>query len=73
MMEMATIYMPLLDEGTDVWRPVTAECLGRGTFRIIGLQPYGEKWAFAPGTVIAGKLYRFADGVQGTIAVTVSE
>ncbi len=73
MTEVVTIYMPLLDEGTNVWRPVTAECLGQGTYRIIGPQPHDEKWAFAPGTVVAGKPRRFANGVQGTVALTISD
>jgi hypothetical protein len=30
-----TIYMPLLDEGIEVWKPVTAEHLGGDTFRAL--------------------------------------
>jgi hypothetical protein len=46
------ILMPLIDEGADVWRPVEAEPLGDGAWRVLGPAPYGETWAFAPGTVV---------------------
>jgi len=45
------IYVRLLDEGVDVWRPVQAEHLGGSVFRII-CQPYDRKvesWQFEPG------------------------
>ena len=46
------ILMPLIDEGTEVWRPVEAEPVGDGAWRVLGPVPYGETWAFAPGTVV---------------------
>jgi hypothetical protein len=35
----ALVYVRLLDEGTDVWRPARATALSDGTFRL--LQPNG--------------------------------
>lgn len=45
------IYVPLLDEGTNVWRPVRADWLGGDRYRIHGNVPDDEEWAFKPGTV----------------------
>lgn len=45
------IYVALIDEGVDVWRPVTAEHLGKAVYRIAE-QPYDratEHWEFQPG------------------------
>lgn len=39
-----TIYMPLLDEGTDVWAPVEAEDLKSGRYRIVGATPEDQQW-----------------------------
>jgi hypothetical protein len=50
----AKIYVPLLDEGLDVWRPVRARRLSRDTYLILD-QPYDravETWQFEPGTVV---------------------
>lgn len=49
---MATIYMPLLNEGTDVWRPVEATHLRATTYRVEGEVPEGEEWMFAPGLLV---------------------
>lgn len=47
-----TIYMPLLNEGTDVWRPVKAEELGDGCYRVAGSQCDEEEWAFPTGAIV---------------------
>ncbi len=70
--ETITIYMPLLNEGTDVWRPVTTERLRHNnTFRIVGPQSAGEEWAFAAGRVVAGEPHRFDDGTHGIAAAAL--
>ena len=48
---MPTIYVYLLDENVDVWRPVEAEPVG-DAFRIVGEPPDDEKWEFQPGEVV---------------------
>jgi hypothetical protein len=48
----AMIYMPLLNEGTAVWRPVSALLLGEGRFRVTGEPSDDEEWAFAPGVTV---------------------
>lgn len=47
-----TIYMPLLNEGTVVWRPIVAIALGRGRYSITGKPSDEEEWAFATGTTV---------------------
>ena len=53
---MATIYMPLLNEGTDVWRPVEATHLEADSFRVEGPVPEDEEWMFAPGSLVRCEL-----------------
>jgi hypothetical protein len=51
---MKEILIPLLDEGTDVWRPVQAIQLEHNLFQIPEdtVVPDGEKWQFKPGAVV---------------------
>jgi hypothetical protein len=49
-----TIYVPLLDEGIDVWRPVDARRLSPDTYLIVD-QDYDrrtERWEFEPGNAV---------------------
>ena len=62
------IYVALLDEGVDVWRPVQARALGGGEFEILGIVPAGELWEFPPGTRVRCREHDFADGVAGLLA-----
>jgi hypothetical protein len=50
--EHCTVYVYLLDEGVDVWRPVIAEKVGPGLFRLNGPVPEYESWQFQPGQVV---------------------
>ena len=61
---MATIYMPLLNEGTDVWRPVEATPLTSDTYRVEGEMPDDEEWAFAPGRVVRCEFEVSSSGEQ---------
>ena len=51
MVEKCTVYVALLDEGTAVWRPVSAEPVGATIYRLGGAIPEDETWQFAPGAV----------------------
>ena len=49
------IYMPLLDEGTSVIRPVYGELVENNIFLVLPTEDYSpedEKWLFQPGTII---------------------
>ena len=60
-----TIFVELLDEGVDVWRPVVAEELGPEVFLIPAATkvPCGEKWQFSPGATVRCELKRLSRGV----------
>jgi hypothetical protein len=51
-MTKAEVYIKLLDEGVDVWRPVVAEYLGGDRYRLISGPPEGEVWPFAHGDIV---------------------
>ncbi len=65
------LFMPLLNEGTDVWRPVAAERLDDRTYRIVGPRPNDEEWAFAPGSIVSSQLQAFSDGEEHLVAVSI--
>jgi hypothetical protein len=48
-----TIFVQLLDEGVDVWRPVDAEEEADGAFRLPADAPTGEVWEFEPRSLVA--------------------
>jgi hypothetical protein len=47
-----TVYVRLLGEGVDVWRPVQAEHVADDLYRLMGDVPSGETWSFVPGGVV---------------------
>ncbi len=63
-----TIFIGLLDEGTEVWRPVEAERVREGVFRIIGREPEGERWQFASGSLVRCRQRTFSGGESGFVA-----
>ena len=69
---MATMHMPLMNEGTDVWRPVEVTPLYGGVYRVEGIMPNDEEWAFPPGTVVDVKWKTFSDGGKRLIPTRAS-
>lgn len=67
---VTTIYMQLLDEGTDVWRPVEATQVADENYRIEGEVPEEEVWEFAPGSAVRCEWKTFSEGKQGLTAVS---
>lgn len=62
-MSSAEIFVRLLDEDVDVWRPVTAEQITSDRFRIVP-QPYDrdtERWEFEPGDEVICQLVALDD------------
>jgi hypothetical protein len=58
------IFVSLLNEAVDVWRPVLAERVQGNVFRIID-QPYERKaevWQFEPGDVVVCEMIDSSDG-----------
>jgi hypothetical protein len=66
--ECSTVYVALLNEGTDVWRPVAAAQVGPALYRLLGPVPEDEGWQFQPGEVVRCEA-RVLSGKQALIAV----
>ncbi len=52
---IVTIYVRLLDEGTEVSRPTKALDLGNGLFKVLATPTYDpedEKWEFPPESIV---------------------
>jgi hypothetical protein len=67
-----TIYVKLLDEGTVVYRPVSAIEVEKGVFEIIEFDTYNsedEVWEFLPGTCVLVE-ERNLSGEDVLVAVT---
>lgn len=50
-----TIYIPLMDEGTDVARPTQGEPRGNNIFMVlptVDYDPEDEVWQFLPGSIV---------------------
>ena len=59
------IYVALLGEGVDVWRPVQAEHLHNNVYRILN-QPYDratESWQFEPGDQVLCEQVESSEGI----------
>ena len=69
-----TIFVALLDEGIDVWRPVVAEIVESDTFRIVSKNPdpEDEHWQFPSGSLVHCER-KHLDGREGLVAVSLVE
>ena len=72
MSEPITIYMPLLDEGTYVWRPVLATPRTDGRYEVLGRVPEDEILEFEPGTIVCGALKMLSED-EAFVAVAASD
>lgn len=68
-----TVFMPLLNEGTDVWRPVKATLISPNTYRIDGEMPDDQEWTFRPGAVVRCVEKAFAGGNVGLTVVRLAK
>ena len=53
--EMTMIYIRLCDEGTEVFRPTSAEQLQSGFFKVLPTSNYDPRdvtWEFVPGSLV---------------------
>ncbi|HEV3510718.1 MAG TPA: hypothetical protein VGS05_03380 [Candidatus Sulfotelmatobacter sp.] len=62
-----TIYMPLVGDGTECWRPVRAVQVGDDIFEISDKLPENESWAFSPHCRVRCRDKVFADGHAGMV------
>jgi len=63
------VYMP--EETVDVWRPVDAELVGPGLYRILSSDPDPEVevWEFKSGEVVHCEERTFSGGEVGLVAI----
>ncbi|HEX4186900.1 MAG TPA: hypothetical protein VHY83_03280 [Solirubrobacteraceae bacterium] len=69
MPDKTLIYVELLDEGVDVWRPVPAIPEGADVYRLPDKKPADETWAFPPGSRVRCEA-RLIDGGEQLVACT---
>ena len=71
---MATIYVYLLNEGTDSWRPSNAVQVGPKTYRLEPdkYDPEDEEWEFTPGTIVECEPKMFQSGETALVAVRLA-
>jgi hypothetical protein len=67
------VFVRLLDEGADVWRPVPAVPLADGTYRLTGARSGDERWEFEPGAVVPCEPRQFGDRSEGLAAISLAE
>jgi hypothetical protein len=69
-MSGAQIYVRLLNEGVDVWRPVDASRLQGDVYRIgtENQHPEDEEWEFGAGELIRCRERTFSGGTVGLVA-----
>jgi len=68
----SVVFVRLLDEGTDVWRPVPATRLSETTYRLsVAPIPGDETWSFQPGDVVVAE-HRIKDGAPSSELVAVA-
>jgi hypothetical protein len=56
------VFVELMDEGVEVWRPVEAEQIGHARFRLPPTAPDEERWAIPPGSEVVAVKRLGADG-----------
>jgi|LauGreDrversion4_2_1035121.scaffolds.fasta_scaffold213330_2 hypothetical protein len=61
---MTTLFVRLLEEGTEVFRPTLAVPLGHEMFRLLPTLDYDpelEIWEFMPGSIVVGVTQKLGD------------
>jgi hypothetical protein len=70
--ETDIVFVRLLDEGTDVWRPVSAKRLSETTYKLSSAPvPEDEAWSFQPGDIVVAE-HRMKDGAPSGELVAVA-
>jgi hypothetical protein len=62
------VYVALLDEGVEVWRPADATHVREDEYVLAGPVPDDEVWEFQPGEVVRCRERTFSDGVTALVA-----
>lgn len=67
-MQTTQIFMPLLNEGMECWRPVEALALGGNLFCVVSHPDVEEAWKHPHNAVVLCEPRIFADGETGWVA-----
>ena len=67
------VFVRLLDEGVEVWRPVAAVRVADGIYRLTGARPEDERWEFESGAVVRCVPKELGDRSDGLVAVALAE
>ena len=64
------IYVRLINEASDVWRPVEASPRDDGSYEILSVNANlgNESWEFATGDIVRVEEHTFMDGKPGLVA-----
>jgi hypothetical protein len=68
MNETRRVYVALLDEGVECWRPVDATHVHDDEYVLGGPVPDDEVWEFQPGEMVRCRERRFSDGGIALVA-----
>jgi hypothetical protein len=61
--DLTTVFVRLLDEGTDVWRPVSARRMSASTYQLSEEPaPEEETWSYPPGEIVVAELKTLSEG-----------
>ena len=67
------VYMPLLNEGTECWRPVHARHVANDIYEIAACHKSDEeRWAFPGGSRVHCRKKVFSDGKVGLAAFEIA-
>ena len=65
---MPTICVRLLSDASSPWRPVQAEQVADGVYRIVEAIPPGEQWEFFPGETVRCRRRPIMSGAEAMCA-----
>jgi hypothetical protein len=69
---MPSVYVALLNEGTNAWRPVLARRWANSRYELLGVVPSQEEWQFLPGQTVECEL-RVLSGGEALVAVRLAQ
>jgi len=68
------VYVPLVGEGANCWRPVHADHVAGDVYEIaVDEEPASEHWAFPPHSRVRCREHVFSDGKVGLVAVEIAQ
>jgi hypothetical protein len=73
MNETEKVFVALLNEGTEVWRPVPAAHIRGTVYKLGGSVPEDEEWQFLPGQFVECENKTFSGGTTVLVAIRLCE